>query len=193
MIPLVPARASAALAVWLVALMLGLAGPLLLAPTPAGAVMPDEMLDDPEMEARARDIGEQLRCVVCQGESIDESNAPLARDMRILVRKRLSQGDSNQEVIDYLQDRYGDFVLMKPPFKPTTWVLWLGPPLLLVAGGIGVAMYYRGRRGESAAAPLSPSEEARLQALLEAEDAAANGRHDDAANGRHDESRGGRA
>lgn len=166
MIPLVPARPRA----WLVALLLGLALPGLV-PTPAGAVMPDEMLDDPELEARAREIGKQLRCVVCQGENIDESNADLARDMRILVRKRLERGDSNQEVVDYLQDRYGDFVLMKPPFKPTTWLLWLGPGLFLVLGGIGVVMFYRNRQAEGPPPrPLSESEESRLQALLDAED-----------------------
>ncbi len=137
---------------------------------PAAAVQPDEMLDDPVLEKRARDISANLRCVVCQNESIDDSNAELARDMRVLVRQRLLAGDSDQQVIQFIVDRYGDFVLLKPPFKAMTYVLWFGPGVLaLIALGIGVG-YYRGRAREgSAASPardLSEDERRRLEALL---------------------------
>jgi len=94
---------------------------------PCFAVEPDEILRDPNLEARAREIGKALRCVVCQNETIDESDAELARDMRRLVRRQIIDGHSDQKIIDYMVDRYGDFVLLKPPFKPSTWVLWFGP------------------------------------------------------------------
>ena len=100
---------------------------LWLAAVPAGAVEPDEMLADAALEARARAVSATLRCLVCQNQSIDDSNAPLARDLRILVRERLSAGESNEAAIAFVVARYGDFVLLKPPFKPTTWLLWLAP------------------------------------------------------------------
>lgn len=134
--------------------------------SPAVAVQPDEMLDDPVLEQRARDLSRGLRCLVCQNESIDDSNAPLARDLRILVRERLVAGDSDREVRDFLVARYGDFVLLKPPFKPSTLPLWLGPALVLVAGGAGVALWYRRRARETGEpAPLTDEERRRLAAL----------------------------
>lgn len=133
------------------------------------AVQPDEMLADPALEARAREIGRELRCLVCQNESIDESNAELARDLRLLVRKRLKEGDSDRQVVDYVVSRYGDFVLLRPPVKPTTWALWFGPPLIFVLGLVALALYYRrrGRQPASAAPPLSAEEQQRLKRLLE--------------------------
>lgn len=103
-------------------------------PVAALAVQPDEILDDPALESRARAISKQLRCLVCQGEDIDESAAGLARDLRLLVRERLKDGDSDAEVMAFIQDRYGDYVLMKPPLAPRTWFLWLTPLLALGAG-----------------------------------------------------------
>jgi cytochrome c-type biogenesis protein CcmH len=137
---------------------------------PALAVMPDEKLADPAMEARAREISKELRCLVCQNQSIDDSNADLARDLRVLVRERLVAGDSNDQVLAYLTDRYGDFVLLRPPLKSYTLVLWAGPFAVLLLAGIGTAFYLRRRRQEveaSAGIPLSDDEEARLQALLD--------------------------
>jgi cytochrome c-type biogenesis protein CcmH len=147
------------------ALLLGLAA------GPALAVEPAEMLKDPALEARARDISKDLRCLVCQNQSIDDSDAPLAKDLRVLVRERLQKGDSNRQVIDYVVSRYGDFVLLKPPFKATTWALWFGPPLILAGGVLAVVLYYRRRRAGAAptadAAPaLSPEEKRRLDVLL---------------------------
>lgn len=107
---------------------------LLLLATPALAVHPDEMLQDPVLEARARDIGKNLRCLVCQGEAIDESQAPLAADIRKLVRERLVAGDTDAEVAEYVRRRYGDYVLMSPPFSPRTVVLWLAPFAVIAAG-----------------------------------------------------------
>lgn len=101
---------------------------------PALAVQPDEILSDPALEARARSISKQLRCLVCQGEDIDESNAELARDLRILVRERLKAGETDAQVLDFVQRRYGDYVLMKPPLAPRTWVLWMTPALVLLGG-----------------------------------------------------------
>lgn len=106
----------------------------LLFPAAALAVQPDEILQDPALEARARVISKQLRCLVCQGEDIDESAAGLARDLRLLVRERLTEGDSDQQVLSFIQARYGDYVLMKPPVAPRTWILWLTPVLALLAG-----------------------------------------------------------
>lgn len=109
----------------------------------AYAVEPDEMLDDPALEERARDISQHLRCVVCKNQNIDESTAPLARDLRILIRERLEEGDSNKEVVAFVVDRYGDFVLLTPPIKTGTLPLWLAPALLLIGGGLIVAYYFR--------------------------------------------------
>ena len=98
---------------------------------PAHAIQPDEVLADPALEARAREIGRELRCLVCQNQSIDDSDADLARDLRVLVRERLQAGDSDRQVVDYVVSRYGDFVLLRPPVKPATYALWFGPLLIL--------------------------------------------------------------
>jgi cytochrome c-type biogenesis protein CcmH len=131
------------------------------------AVEPDEMLDDPVLEARARALSQEIRCLVCQNEPIDTSNAGLARDLRILVRERLVAGDSDAEVRAFLVARYGDYVLLDPPMKATTYVLWFGPALILLLGALGVFLYFsRLRRAPGAAAPLSAEERARLERLL---------------------------
>ncbi len=110
---------------------------------PAQAIQPDEILSNTGLETRARQISKDLRCVVCQNQSIDDSDAPLARDLRILVRERLVAGDSDQEVIDYVVSRYGDFVLLRPPVKGVTAVLWAGPLVFLLIGLIGIVVYFR--------------------------------------------------
>jgi cytochrome c-type biogenesis protein CcmH len=126
-----------------------------------------EMLQDPALEARAREIGKELRCLVCQNQSIDDSDADLARDLRRLVRDRLVAGDSNEQVLAYVTDRYGDFVLLKPPVKPATWLLWFGPPLVLAAGGVLLIGYFRGRGQVAGATPeLDRAESERLRRLL---------------------------
>jgi cytochrome c-type biogenesis protein CcmH len=135
-------------------------GAFALAAGHAAAVLPDEQLKDPALEARARAIGSELRCVVCQNQTIDDSDADLARDLRILLRQRLVAGDSDREAIDFIARRYGAFVLMKPPLNRETWLLWLGPVLLLAAGGAGVAAYWRGRA--ASLAPLTAAERAAL-------------------------------
>lgn len=132
----------------------------------APAVEPREMLSDPALEARAREVSLELRCVVCQNQSIDDSNAELAHDMRVLVRKRIAAGDSNPQVIQYLVDRYGDFVTLKPPFKASTLVLWFGPLLLLAAAVFAARTFFRRRADSLAPPPLSDEERARLDALL---------------------------
>jgi cytochrome c-type biogenesis protein CcmH len=135
--------------------------------TPAGlAVEPDEMLSDAQLEARAREISKELRCVVCQNQSIDDSGADLARDLRLLVRERLVAGDSNEQVIQFIVDRYGDFVLLRPPFKPATYLLWAAPFLALLVGAIFVTFYVRRRRQAPGEVPLSTEERARVDALL---------------------------
>lgn len=136
--------------------------------SPALAVQPDEMLDDPALEARARDISEGLRCVVCQNENIDSSNAPLARDLRLLVRDRLKAGDTNEEVINFVVARYGDFVLLRPPVRPSTWLLWFGPLIFVLIGGTLAWFFFRTQRAAAPAAPASLSEEEqrRVEALL---------------------------
>lgn len=141
----------------------------MLSALPAQAVQPDEILSDPVLEKRARDVGRHLRCVVCQNQSIDDSNSDLARDMRVLVRKRLVAGATDAEVVDYMVSRYGDYVLLDPPFKATTYVLWLAPGAIGLVGLIAIALYYRRRRAEAAASPLpalSADEERRVKALL---------------------------
>jgi cytochrome c-type biogenesis protein CcmH len=130
---------------------------------PALAVQPDEVMKDPGLEARARALSEELRCLVCQNQSIDDSDAPLARDIRILIRSRIEGGESNDAVRAYLVSRYGDFILLKPPFKPETMLLWLSPALVLGAG-IAAALFAR-RRAPLATPALSAEEEARLAAL----------------------------
>lgn len=134
----------------------------------AGAVLPEERLDDPALEARARDISRELRCQVCQNQSIDDSNAPLAADLRRLVRERLKAGDSDLQVFTYLTQRYGDYVLLRPPVRNDTLLLWYGPALVLVLGLIGVVVYFRRRaNAKDAPAPLAPDEERRLADLLD--------------------------
>lgn len=135
------------------------------------AVLPDEMLDDPKLEQRAREISKDVRCLVCQNQSIDDSNAELARDLRILVRERIKAGDSNEEVKGFLVDRYGEYVLLKPPVTASTLLLWGAPVLLLLAGFGAIVLWYRGRAREAAAglageAALSSDERARLERLL---------------------------
>ena len=131
---------------------------------PAGAVDPSERLADPVLEARARTLGKSLRCLVCQNQSIDDSNADLAHDLRVLVRERLTAGDSDAQVLAFLQARYGDYVLLKPPVDPATWVLWFGPAAVL-AVGIGVLVVRR-RAVPATPIPLSPEERARLDLLM---------------------------
>jgi cytochrome c-type biogenesis protein CcmH len=135
---------------------------------PALAVLPSERLADPALEARARALSQELRCLVCQNQSIDDSNADLAHDLRVLVRERLSAGDSDEQVLQYLTSRYGDYVLLKPPVKPATYLLWFGPPALLLLGGLALLLAHRRRRGALVYAPppLSPAEQQRLQRLL---------------------------
>jgi cytochrome c-type biogenesis protein CcmH len=140
---------------------------LLALATPAFAVEPSEMLKDPALEARAREIGRVLRCVVCQNQAIDDSNAEVAHDMRRAVRERLTAGDSDRQVMDFMVARYGDYVLLKPPFKSGTWLLWLGSPLVLLLAGGALLLAARRRRSVAIApAPLSDQERARVAALL---------------------------
>ena len=139
-----------------------------LAGSSASAVQPDEIMADPVKEARARALSQELRCMVCQNQSIDDSEAPLARDLRLLVRERLAAGDSDSQVIDFLVARYGQFVLLKPRLERQTLLLWLLPPLALFGGGIALWLHSRRRAGlaADATASLSPDEEARLAALM---------------------------
>lgn len=133
--------------------------------SPCWAVLPSEQLADPRLEERARVISTQLRCVVCQNQTIDDSDADLAHDLRVLLRQRLKAGDTDQQAIDFIANRYGDYVLLKPPFGAQTLLLWLGPLLLLLAGAVGVGFYLR-RRGNDTQAAFSPEEQARLNRLL---------------------------
>jgi cytochrome c-type biogenesis protein CcmH len=137
----------------------------------ARAVQPDEIMSDPVKESRARDLSRELRCMVCQNQSIDDSDAPLARDLRLLVRERIATGDSNSQVIDFLVARYGEFVLLKPRFTPHTLLLWLLPPLALIGGGLALWFYSRrrsnaGRTADPSLLHLTEDEEARLERLL---------------------------
>ncbi|PYF04959.1 cytochrome c-type biogenesis protein CcmH [Rhodopseudomonas faecalis] len=153
-------------------LLAAVATALVLAGAPAAyAVQPDEIMTDPAKEARARELSKELRCMVCQNQSIDDSDAPLAKDLRVLVRERLAAGDSNSQVLDYLVARYGEFVLLRPRLEWHTLMLWLLPPLALLGGAFGLWRYSRKR---SAAAPeiataaptLSADEQARLDRLM---------------------------
>lgn len=138
----------------------------LLASGAAIAVEPDEMLDDPALEARAQKLDGQLRCVVCQSQSLAESNAPLAKDMRILVRERIAAGDTDRQAISYLVERYGDYVLLKPPVQPNTVFLWIFPALILAVGAASAFFFLRrGPRGVAAAA-LSEDEEKELDRII---------------------------
>lgn len=142
-----------------------LAAALLVAGTAADAVEPSERLPDPALEARARTLSQQLRCLVCQNQSIDESNADLAHDLRMVLRKRLAAGDTDKQALDFIVARYGVFVLLDPPFHPTTYMLWLGPPLLVF--GIGTLLIARARRRtEREQPPLTEEERSRAAALL---------------------------
>jgi len=132
----------------------------------AKAVQPDEIMADPVMEARARDLSRELRCMVCQNQSIDDSEAPLARDLRLLVRERIAAGDSDAQVIDFLVTRYGEFVLLKPRLERKTLLLWLLTPLVLAGGGLALWMQAKRRQKSPATLPLSAEEETRLAALL---------------------------
>jgi len=133
----------------------------------AAAVNPDEVLKDPLLEGRARELSQKLRCLVCQNQSIDDSNADLARDLRIIVRQRLVAGDSDKQVIQYIVDRYGDYVLLEPPVKGITYALWFGPAILLAVAGTGLLIAARRRRKAKPADGLSEQEEKRLAQLLE--------------------------
>lgn len=158
-----------------IALLLAFAAAFL-ASGPAWAVLPDEILDDPALEQRARVISKDIRCLVCQNQSIDDSNADLARDLRIIVRERLVAGDSNTEVKTFLVERYGDYVLLTPPMNIGTILLWGGPFLLVALGGVAVMFWFKGRTaapvptgGSSGSAPaggLSAEERRRLESLM---------------------------
>jgi cytochrome c-type biogenesis protein CcmH len=140
----------------------------------ACAVQPDEIMADPVKESRARDLSRELRCMVCQNQSIDDSEAPLARDLRLLVRERIAAGDSDEQVIDFLVARYGEFVLLKPRLNSHTWLLWLLPPLALAGGGFALWAHNRRRSRFGVAEDesllrLSADEEARLERLIAVE------------------------
>ncbi|MEO1774432.1 MAG: cytochrome c-type biogenesis protein [Pseudomonadota bacterium] len=157
---------------WTLPLALALAlavGVSLGAALPAGAVNPDEMLDDPALEARARVISEDIRCLVCRNENIDFSNADLARDLRLVVRERLVAGDTDDEVRDFLVARYGEYVLLTPPLSLGNAFIWLAGPVLLLGGGLGAVLWMRSharRRVAGPDAPLSEAERADLARLL---------------------------
>jgi cytochrome c-type biogenesis protein CcmH len=147
----------------LIALLFALA-----VPAAALAVEPDEILKDPKLETRARHLSEELRCMVCQNQSIDDSAAPLARDLRLLVRERLTQGDSDSQVLDYLVSRYGEFVLLKPRFELHNFLLWGLPPIALAAGMIALFVTARRRQSVNVPAPaLSAAEQQRIATLVE--------------------------
>jgi cytochrome c-type biogenesis protein CcmH len=143
---------------------------MLVAATCVSAVTPDEMLKDPALESRAREISQQLRCVVCQNQSIDDSSAPLARDLRILVRDRLTSGDSDAQALEYIVARYGNFVLLKPPFQLDTLFLWFGPLLFLSLAGLALVRVVRRQAAIPASetgTDLTPEERRRLEALTD--------------------------
>jgi cytochrome c-type biogenesis protein CcmH len=153
---------------WLARMLVAAA---LLSPVAAWAVQPDEVLADPALETRARALSKELRCMVCQNQSIDDSAAPLARDLRVLVRERLTSGDSDQQVLDFLVDRYGEFVLLKPRFAWHNALLWLTPPGALLGGALVLWLSARRRRALGAdgreTAALTAAEEARLARLTQ--------------------------
>jgi cytochrome c-type biogenesis protein CcmH len=147
--------------------------------SPVRAVLPDEVMSDPAKEARARHLSQELRCMVCQNQSIDDSEAPLARDLRLLVRERIASGDSDVQVIDFLVARYGEFVLLKPRFERQTLLLWLVPPFVLFGGGLVLWLQARRRKSGPNEVPgdaLTPEEQARLK-LLMAGEATGDNRH----------------
>ncbi|MBK5198182.1 MAG: cytochrome c-type biogenesis protein CcmH [Methyloceanibacter sp.] len=139
-----------------------------LAALPAHAVQPDEVLADPALEARARTISEGLRCLVCQNQSIDDSDAPLAKDLRLLVRERLKAGDTDQQIVDFIVARYGEFVLLKPRFEAHTLLLWFATPAVFLAALLLIALAYRRRKASAETlAPLSVNEKRKLKRLLD--------------------------
>jgi cytochrome c-type biogenesis protein CcmH len=137
---------------------------------PLPAVEPEEMLADPVLEARARALSKNIRCLVCQNQSIDDSNASLAKDLRVIVRERLMAGDSDDAILDYLVERYGEFVLLKPRVTAATYALWYGPWVVLAFGALGAALFLVRRRDAPAAKPLDAAETARLDELLREND-----------------------
>ncbi len=142
---------------------------LILVAAPVWAVQPDEILDDPALEARAREISKNLRCLVCRNENIDDSNAELARDLRLLVRERLVAGDNNEEAVAYIVDRYGEYVLLNPTARGANWLLWAAGPIMLIAG-LGLGLVYLRRRGsapEQKVEALSDEEKARLAEIMD--------------------------
>ena len=143
-----------------------LAFALLLMAAPAFAVNPDEVLADPALEARARALSAELRCMVCQNQSIDDSNADLAKDLRLLVRERIADGDSDEAVLNYIVSRYGEFVLLKPRVGMKTVLLWGAPVLLVLAGGLSLLVFARKRAGKPTGSKLTADEQARLSELL---------------------------
>ena len=151
----------------IIALVLLLTAPaaLVFPAAPAGAVLPDEMLPDAAQEQRARALSKDLRCVVCQNQSIDDSDAPLARDLRLLVREQIAAGKSDAAVRDYVVERYGNFVLLKPPVEGDTLLLWAGPFAVLLLGGAGLVVWQRRRPAAAADTPLSAAERAELDRL----------------------------
>jgi cytochrome c-type biogenesis protein CcmH len=140
-----------------------------LTPISAFAVNPDEVLKDPALEHRARQISAQLRCMVCQNQSIDDSNAELAKDLRVLVRERLTDGDTDAEVMDYVVSRYGEFVLLNPRLRGETLLLWGAPIVLFLAGATAMALFVRKRGGKPTGTPLSDAEKAELERVLKGE------------------------
>ncbi|MDV4183775.1 cytochrome c-type biogenesis protein (plasmid) [Rhizobium leguminosarum] len=142
-----------------------LAFAMLLMAAPAFAVNPDEVLADPALEARARTLSAELRCMVCQNQSIDDSNADLAKDLRLLVRERITDGDSYEAVLNYIVSRYGEFVLLKPRVSMKTGLLW-GAPLLVLAGGLSLLVFARNRAGKPTGSKLTADEQAKLSELL---------------------------
>ncbi|RWY78395.1 cytochrome c-type biogenesis protein CcmH [Rhizobium leguminosarum] len=143
-----------------------LAVALLLMAAPAFAVNPDEVLADSALEARARTLSAELRCMVCQNQSIDDSNADLAKDLRLLVRERITDGDSDEAVLNYIVSRYGEFVLLKPRVSMKTVLLWGAPVLLVLAGGLSLLVFARKRAGKPTGSKLTADERARLSELL---------------------------
>ncbi|MDX1400458.1 MAG: cytochrome c-type biogenesis protein [Kiloniellales bacterium] len=152
---------------WIILFVFGL--PLLFPIGPVGAVQPDEVLEDPALEARARSLSLEIRCLVCQNQTIDDSNAELARELRLLVRERILSGDSDRQIKDFLVSRYGDFVLFKPPLRTSTLVIWVGPFVFLAIGLLSAALYIRARKPSAetrASSALTAEERERLDALL---------------------------
>jgi len=154
--------------------LLSLAVAFALLAGPAAAVNPDEQLPDPALEARAHKLSRELRCVVCQNQSIDDSDATLARDLRIILRERIKAGDSDKQAVDFIVARYGSFVQLDPPMRLDTMALWFGPLAVLVLGGIGAVVYMRSR-SPAAAAGLTAEEEAELAEVLKSDDLSSNG------------------